>query len=100
MNVSELLPFIPAVLFVVVSGFIAWRISRTGNAVASSNAVLDKQPDAKPAKALVDPTPGEKPQTFSSSGWQMNSAGAVDGGRVTVVYGIQPSSKEVRQTTH
>jgi len=100
MNVSELLPFIPAVLFVVVSGFIAWCISRTGNAVAPSNAALVKQPDAMPAKTPVDPATWEKGQTFSSSGWRMNSDGAVDGGRVTVIYGVQPSSKEARETTH
>lgn len=100
MNVSELLPFIPAVFFVAVSGFIAWRISRTGNALASSDAALVKQPDAMSGSAPADPTPSEKRQTFSSSGWQINSAGAVDGGCVTVVYGVQPSSKEFRQATH
>jgi len=54
MNASELLPFVPAVVFAAVAAFAAWRISRTGSVAVPAETPLAKQSDTTPAKVSAD----------------------------------------------
>lgn len=65
MNLSELLPFAPAVLFLLVSAFVAWRISRAGNIATGPNIQsnvevtmsVDEQAPSEKSEQSKDPLP-------------------------------------------
>lgn len=56
MNLSEFLPFAPAVLFLLVSAFVAWRISRAGNIATGPNI----QSNVQVTMSVVEQAPPEK----------------------------------------
>jgi len=68
MNVSELLPFVPGVLFAAVSAFIAWRISRTGTTIVKTTDEEIIRSDAQVKPLPVEPmlSTEEKPDKFAA----------------------------------
>jgi len=67
MNASEFFAFIPAIVVVAISVFVAWRVSRTGSVAVPAEMPFAKQPNATPAKTPSDSTNSEN-RTAGSSG--------------------------------
>lgn len=108
MNLSEFLPFAPAILFVAVSVFAAWRISRTGSVATPASPDLAKQPDAAPSKSTFGPAPTDsKSQSADPFGWRLQpertfklDVSYSERGVMQVIHHPADPSKASRQTTH
>ena len=108
MNISEFLPFVPATLFVVVSGFVAWRISRTGSIATPASPDLAKRSDIALSQSPSDPAPSDNDgRSTISTGWRLQperplkidvSYSAVGG--MQVIHDTDDRLKEARRTAH